>query len=100
MSSRAGGSVQDDGKELDPLTRVPSEDLGGSKTDRFIDAMRSKIMHMIDDINGGRGFLTTLRQGALLDTKGVDLTDLLFQQETLEAKWTPLMDRLSQRVAG
>ena len=24
---------------------------GCSKTDRFIDAMRSKIMHMIDDIN-------------------------------------------------
>ena len=40
MSSSASSGVLNDGKELDALTKVQSEDLGGSKTDRLKDAMR------------------------------------------------------------
>ena len=80
--------------ELHPLTKVQSEDLGVYKTDRCKDAIRSKIMHTIDDIKGGGGFSTILKQQrASLDTKGVDLTDLFLSQETLESNGTCLVDR-------
>ena len=76
------GACKNDGKELDPLTKVQSEDLGGSETDRFKDTRRSNITHMIDDFKGGKKFLTSLRQQrAFLDTKEVDLTDLPFQKK-------------------
>ena len=85
MFSSAGRSLINYGKVLDPHIRVQSEDLGGSETYRVKAAMRPKIMLMIDDIKGGRGFLTVLRQQrAFLDTTEVELTDLPFSRKHVE----------------
>ena len=100
MTSSAGESVPSDGRGLDPLTKVQSDDLGVFNTDQFKDAIRSEIMLMTHDIKGGRGFITMLRhQRSFLDDSVVELTDLLFSTDTWDPKWISLMER-HHRFAG
>ena len=95
MSSSAGESVLNGGKELDPLTTTQSEELGGSETDRLKDAVCSKIMHITDDIKGAREFLTIPRQQlSFLDTQGL-VTDVPSSQDRLESTWSSLTERLT-----